>query len=119
MTLRNAFEDLATELTLAERFGGGLTPVTATVTAAGDTTIDPAPGIGNAIKFYWVTAITDPDSASNPLIIIKDGAGTEYYRVYALAHWEPFLLPDNTALICNLSAATPSGVAITIHRKIV
>lgn len=103
---------------LGERYAGGLTPVVATLTASGDTEIDPAPGPGLAIKFYWITAINDPDESSNPLIKIKAGAGgVEYYRQYALAHWEPFVLPANTALVGNLSEA--GSVAVTVHRKIV
>jgi hypothetical protein len=103
--------------TVVERFGGGLTSVTATVTASGDTIVDAAPGVGFKIKLYWVTAITDPDQATAPLSIIKANGGTEYYRAFAVAHWEPFTLPENTALVVNLSEV--SSVAVTVHRKIV
>lgn len=103
--------------TTNERFAGGLTPATATVTASGDTTVIGTPGVGQAIKIYWVTAINDPDQATNPLIIIKAAGGTEYYRSFAIAHWEPFTLPTNTALVVNLSDA--GSVAVTVHYKVV
>lgn len=98
-----------------------LIPIVADVSASGDTTIDAAPGAGFAIEFEWVTAITDPDASTNPRIIIKSSGGTEYYRVFAVAHRETFRLPENQALVVNLntavSASTP--VAVTVHRRIV
>lgn len=117
MALRNAFEEMATEATIAERYGGGKSAATATLTASGDNTVIAAPGVGSQIKLYWVSAITDPDQSTSPLIIVKASGGTEYYRVYAVAHWEPFLLPDNEALIVNLQ--TNSNVAFTAHYEVI
>lgn len=117
MTLRNAFADLAQEPTLAARNGGGKLPATDTITASGDTSFIAAPGVGSFILLYWISAITDPDLSTSPLIIVKASGGTEYYRVFAVAHWEPFILPDNEALIINLSHA--SSVAVTAHYTIV
>ena len=117
MTLRNAFADLALEETLAARNGGGKLAATATVTAGGDTTLIAAPGVGSQIRIFWVSAITDPDQATSPIITIKSSGGTEYYRVFAVAHWEPFTLPDNEALVITLQHA--SSVAVTIHYDVI
>lgn len=113
MTLRNAFADLATEDTLAARNGGGKLASTTTVTTSGDTTLIASPGLGFALKLFWVSAITDPDSDVSPLIIIKWDGGSELYRVYAVAHWEIFTGPEDTALVINLSE--DADVAVTIH----
>lgn len=102
------------------RFGGGpqdLLAATATVTASGNTTVIAAPGVDSAIKFYWVSAVNDPDEATTPLIIFKASGGTEYYRLYAVAHWQPFTLPENEGLIVNLSGT--ASVAVTVHYEIV
>lgn len=114
--LRNAFEAMATEETLAARNGGGKLSATGTVTASGDTTLIAGVG-GQSIVLYWIIAITDPDETTSPLIIIKASGGTEYYRVYAIAHWEPFTLPVGEGLIVNLGGA--STVAVTAHYEMV
>lgn len=117
MALENAFGSLALDATLVERYGGGKTSATGTATASGDTTMVAAPGVGFAIKLYWVTAITDPDESTAPVIIVKASGGSEYYRAAAVSHWEPFQLPANTALIINLSQV--SSVPWTVHYKTV
>lgn len=114
---------LATEATLdaardgiVNRYSGGKTPVVASVTASGDTTIhDPA--AGKAIRLFWITALNDPDDAATPLIKVGFGPAasidTELYRTYALAHWEVFEGAVDERLIVNLSAA--ANVAVTVH----
>lgn len=103
--------DAALEVTQPSRYGGGKTPVTATVTASGDNTIL-TPGTGNKIQLYWISAINDPDDSTSPLIKIKLG-GVELYRVYAIAHWEIFTGPTNGALVINLDST--AAVAVTAH----
>lgn len=90
-----------------------VTPVVETVTAAGDTTVH-TPASGKAIELEWVSAINDPDEASNPLIKVKLGA-TEIYRGYALAHRETFTGAADAALVVNLSGA--ASVAVTAHLR--
>ncbi len=96
---------------LTARFGGGKSALTTTVTNSGDTTVL-TPDVGKALTVYWVSAIVDPDQATTPLIKVKLGT-TELYRVYVLAHWEPFTGAVNVALVINLQ--TNSEVSVTIH----
>ncbi len=95
------------------RYTGGKTAVCTTVTANGNTTIY-TPTSGKSVRLYWVSAINDPDEVLNPLIKISIGA-TEFYRGYAIAHWEVFTGAVNDALIVNLSNA--ASVAVTAHIK--
>jgi hypothetical protein len=94
-----------------QRYGGDKIAVVATVTASGNTTLY-TPTSGWAIRLCWISAINDPDEATNPLIKVSLGA-TELYRVYAVAHWEMFEGATDAALVCNLSGA--ASVAITAH----
>lgn len=110
MALQNVFGDLALDATLAGRYSGGKTPVTATVTAAGDTTIA-TPALGNAFTVWWVSAIAEP-GATPPIIVVRLGA-LELYRSYAISHWEPFTGAADAALVINLSTA--GVVAVTAH----
>ena len=103
--------------TVNERYAGGLSTETGTATASGDTEMVAAPGAGLAIKLYWVTAITDTDETTAPVIIVMADGGQEFYRAAAISHWEPFTLPENTALVINLSQA--SSVPWTVHYKTV
>lgn len=100
----------ALEIT-TNRYFGGKTAVVATVTASGDTTVH-TPASGKAIRLYWISAITDPDQATTPLIKVLIGT-TEYYRVFAVAHWEVFEGAADQVLKINLSEA--SSVAVTAH----
>lgn len=88
-----------------------VTPVVATVTASGDTTIH-TPAAGKAIRLHWVAAINDPDEATSPLIKISLGA-TELYRAYAVAHRQQFVGAVGAPLVVNLSGA--ASVAVTAH----
>lgn len=88
-----------------------VTPVVATVTASGDTTLH-TPTAGKAVRLHWVSAINDPDEASSPLIKVSLGT-TELYRAYAVAHRQTFTGAANDALIVNLSDA--ASVAVTAH----
>lgn len=108
---QNPIAGYALDATVGNRYSGGKTTVTATVTASGDTTVL-SPALGNAIRLYWVSAINDPDEASSPLIIIKIGS-TELYRVFAVAHWEVFEGVADEDLVVNLSGT--GSVAFTAH----
>lgn len=94
-----------------------VTPIVATVTAAGDTVIH-TPAAGMRIRLHWVSAINDPDEAASPLIKIGFGPtggpiGTEAYRTYAVAHRQTFESAADEDLIVNLSGA--AWVAVTAH----
>lgn len=101
----------AREATQLRRLGGGKAPITATVASSGDTIIH-TPAAGKRIRLYWVSAINDPTALSAPIIRILIGA-TEYYRVYAVAHWEVFTGDPDEELIVNLSTA--GNVQVTAH----
>lgn len=88
-----------------------VTPVVATVTASGDTTVH-TPAAGRAVQLHWIYAVNDPDEASSPLIKVKLG-GTELYRAYAVAHRQTLTGAADAALIVNLSGA--ASVAVTAH----
>lgn len=94
----------ATEATVGNRYAGEKTPVPFSVTTIGDTEIVAAPGVNFAIKLWWAYALGDPGEDTSPLIrIMADGGSPEFYRGYAISHWEPFTLPEDTALVVNLS----------------
>ena len=101
----------ATSALQSGRYGGGKTPVVATVTASGDTTVH-TPAAGKAVRLFWVSAINDPDEAASPLVKVKLGA-TEVYRAFAVAHWEIFEGVVDAPLVINLSGA--ASVAVTAH----
>lgn len=85
------------------------THVVATVTASGSTTIY-TPSAGRRLRLRWTYAISDPASATNPLIKVFLGAD-EKYRVYALSKRQMVTGPVDGALIINLS--TTGSVAVT------
>ncbi len=87
------------------------TVVVATVTASGDTTIH-TPAAGMRVQLKWVSAINDPDEATNPLIKILLGSD-EKYRAYAVAHREAFTGAVDAPLVVNLSGV--ASVAVTAH----
>jgi hypothetical protein len=110
--------NLATELTQAaladsiqNRYGGGKQAVTATVTAAGDTTVLTPPA-GERLRVFWASAINDPDQETTPLVTIRLGE-VEVYRAYAVAHWEIFEGGVDAPLVVNLSE--PGSIALTAH----
>lgn len=109
--LRDAITGAIQATQTAQRYGGGKTPVTATVAAEGDTTIH-TPAAGKKVRLSWVTAINDPDESLSPVISVKIGA-LECYRGYALSHWEVFDGAVDAALVINLSHA--ASVAVTAH----
>ncbi len=102
----------ATSALQGTRYAGGKTPVTAQVTAAGDTTVY-TPAAGKRVRLFWVSAINDPDQSVSPRIIVKFAGGTELYRAAALAHWEIFEGALNEAVVVNLDQA--ADVAVTLH----
>lgn len=104
-------DGLALEATQQRRWGGGKTPVCATVTASGDTVVH-SPAAGKAVRLWWVLAVNDPDEATSPLIKVSIGA-LECYRGYAIAHWEPFEGAAGEDVVVNLSGA--ASVAVTLH----
>lgn len=106
------------QVVTSPRYSGGLTPLCATVTAIGDTTIL-TPSAGMALRVYWVQAQNDPDVATQARIIARFGAaGLELYRNYAVSHWEPFTGGVNQELRVNLDVAAPGrGVTVTVHYK--
>lgn len=97
--------------TFDTRFTGGKTPIVATVTASGDTTVH-TPAAGKAIVVHWVYAVGDPDESSTPLIKVLLGAD-ELYRVFGVSHYERFVGDVDAALVVNLSSV--GSVAFTAH----
>ena len=80
------------------------THVTATVTASGDTTVH-TPAAGKAIRLRWVYVMTDPTSATVPLVKVSLGA-SEKYRIYGgLQKRQVTTGAADAALVVNLSAA--------------
>lgn len=120
MALRNAFADLAIEVTqsaiknlLGERYAGGKSSHFQYVSAPGDTNLV-VPGAGQAVTVYWASAISNPGETETPLIKIGfDGAGDWLYGSYAMAHWEVFTGDPDQPLIVNLDG--PGNVAVTVH----
>lgn len=100
--LMDAWSDPSTE---------SVTPLVATVTATGETTIL-TPTTGRALRVLWVAAINDPDQAQSPLVQVKLGS-TELYRAYAVAHRQTFTGAVNAALTVTLDQA--GSVAVTVH----
>lgn len=100
---------------LVNRYGGGKDPVTATVTASGDTVIR-TPAAGNRIDLYWASAVNRDDNAQ-PSIQIKLASDSdpdrECYRLPVLGHWEKFVGAVDAPLIVNLSTA--ALVDVTAH----
>lgn len=95
---------------LDNRYGGGKTAVNFTVTASGDTTIH-TPTSGKYVRLYSITAITDPDESTTPLIKVLLGS-TEVRRGYAISGWEISDGAVNDVLKINLSGASSvSGTA--------
>lgn len=105
---------LASENTLARRFGQlGRITLAQIVSTSGDNTIV-TPALGNRLRVYWV-GLSVP-SSSEVVATVKFGAlGTPNYiwDLGAFMHWETLEGGVNTALIVNLSAAVPTRVNIT------
>lgn len=95
---------------LDNRYGGGKTAVNFTVTAAGDTTIH-TPASGKAVVLYSITALTDPDQSTTPLIKVLIGS-TEVRRGYAVSGWEISTGAADEVLKINLDGTSSvSGTA--------
>lgn len=103
---------LTTDGTYDNRYGGGKSSVCGTVSTAGDTTVV-TPSAGNRITLYWVSAIADPQTSTNPVITILQGS-TCRYSGYAVAHWEKFVGGIDEPVVVNLSTGGTT-VAVTIH----
>ena len=89
------------------------TPVTATVTTVGNTTIY-TPTAGKAIRLRWLYAINDPTATTSTLIKVSLGA-TEIYRVWALSKRQLFTGAINAPLIINLTAAGTVAVSVLLE----
>jgi len=100
-------------LGLLERSDGSIVTYAGTVGSAGESFVI-SPAAGKRVEILWVYALTDPDSATSPLITIKLG-GTAIYSVYAIAHTQVFRGPVNGSVSVTLSEA--ATVAVTIHYK--
>lgn len=80
---------------------------------SGTTTVV-TPSAGRRLEVLWVYALTDPDSATTPLITVTLGVRA-LYSGYAIAHREVFVGGVNETLSVTLSEAAP--VAVTIHYR--
>lgn len=116
----NLLADLTLEVTQLARLGGGKTPATVVVVAAGETTIV-TPATGNLIRLLWVSAVPKTQVSGGvlvePIISVHLGAAgpdrVTPYVVLAVAHWEPFDGPVDGPLIVELDVA--ATVAFTAH----
>jgi len=116
MTLKNVFGNIALDATLQSVLTevaqqAEFTPVTALVTAAGDTTVF-SPAVGKRIRLRWTYALNDPASANPARITIRLGAQTKYIT-YGISKKQVDTGPINGALIVNLSQA--GNVACTFR----
>lgn len=95
---------------LQNRYGGGKTPVPFTVTASGDTTIH-TPASGKAVRLFSISAATDPDQSTTPLIKVLIGS-TEKTRGHVISGWEIREGAADEVLKINLSElSSVSGTA--------
>lgn len=105
---------LATEATLARRFGQlGRTTIATTISAAGDNTII-TPAAGMSIRLYWIGMSVA--SAVEVVATVKFGAaGSAKYKwdLGAFMHWETIEGAANEALIVNLTLPVSTNVNIT------
>lgn len=106
----------ALDATLALRYGGGKSPYSATIAAAGNTTVI-TPATGKRIELLWVSFIPNADNAAANLVRIGHGPASsitvQAYEGYALAHWEPILGAVNARVIVNLATAEPVSLNLT------
>lgn len=115
MALENLLGDLALDATLQKRYGGGKTPWSRLITAAGDLTVV-TPAAGKLIELLWASVVPSPDNVSANLVTIyfeDDDPVTEAkYVVYAVGHWEPLPGPVDKALIVRTENSQPVTVAL-------
>lgn len=116
MTLKNAFGDLATDVTLQSVLTevgqkSEFVAVSSTVTAVGDTTLY-TPAAGKRIRLRWVYALNDPSAAAPARITLKLGIQVKYIT-YGVSKRQADTGPVDGALIVNLSAA--GNVACTFR----
>jgi hypothetical protein len=125
--LRNAFEDLATEDSLAHvknRFAPALrTTEAVSVAAAGDNTVK-TPAAGKRLRVHWVGLSTSQDNTAETLATVKFGpAGTARYlwnmgNPGGFSHWETLEGAVNEALVVGLSVAQPVQVNVTYEEVV-
>lgn len=97
---------------LVNRYGGGKTPVTTTLTTTSPVTLYAPSGVDGDL--YWISAVNKTPQVSFPTVIVKID-GTEYYRVSAMSHWEKFPVLDGEELTVELDEA--GTVDVTAHVK--
>lgn len=116
MSLKNVFGDIAldatlksvlTEVAMQQEF----TPVSALVTAVGDTTLY-TPAAGKRIRLRWAYALNDPASNTPARITIKLGTQVKYLT-YGISKKQVDTGPIDGALMVNLSQA--GNVAVTFR----
>lgn len=116
MSLKNVFGDIALDATLQSVLTEvaqqqEFVPVSALVTAAGDTTLY-TPAVGKRIRLRWVYALNDPASGAPARITVRLGAAVKYIT-YGISKKQVDTGPINGALIVNLSQA--GNVAATFR----
>lgn len=123
MALRNAFENVSTETTLAAqksnldfRYSGGKLSYASVISTSGNNVVI-TPTVGKSVRIFWVAFIPNSDNASANLVTVKFTAGATLYVGYALAHWEVFTGAVNDTVTVNLQNA--QSVAVTIHYQLI
>jgi len=96
---------------LVNRYGGGKSAASATLTNTTETAIH-TPAAGNAVRVYWVSAINRDPATSFPAVTIRIGS-TVIYKASAVSHWEKFVGAADEAVTAQLS--TSGTVDVTIH----
>ncbi len=96
---------------LVNRYGGGKSAATATLTTTTETAIH-TPASGNAVRVYWVSAINRDPATSFPAVTVRIGS-TAIYKASAVSHWEKFVGAVDEAVTAQLS--TTGTVDVTVH----
>lgn len=109
--------DLATELTVANRFAGGKLSYSVRIASSGDNVVL-TPGSGRRLRVFWVGLSTPDDGGvANVLAVVKCGAAQPYRwnlsSPGAFMHWEEFGGVANDPLVVNLSTARAVDVNVT------
>jgi hypothetical protein len=110
MTQTSLLVGLATETTLASRFGGGKLAFSNELVASQNI----VPTTGKRIRLLWVAFVPNPDNTAANLVKIGFvGAPSFLYTGYALAHWEKF--EGGVDVPLRITLATNQPVAVTVH----
>lgn len=124
MTLRNAFENLALESTLAHtknKFEPGVRTTQAfSISTIGDNIIV-TPALGNFIRLHWIGLSTSENNSAETITTVKFGAGGVARYIWnmgvpgAFMHWESIDGGVDESLIVNLSTAQTVKVNTTFE----